>query len=404
MRHDLVGFARWRRVGFKSMRRPWGGPGRGSGKGFGATVLVAWCFSIVMLAWSSPVLADQGVRVAIAAPMVGTSYAVGVQYQVGVTAALKTLPEGRLLDRLVEVSLHDDGCAPTIAESVALELIEHPPALVVGHSCSGATIAAAPIYAEHKVLQITPASTNPQVTEMGIQTIFRMIGRDDFQGELAARRIAERHSGRRIGVLSFRGAYSEGLSTTAVAALEKDGIIPVIHIQQVKGSETSFADQIEMLMEHEVEVLYLVGGGLDLGVFLRQARQMDADFAVISGDTLVSEVFVQTAGPAAEGVPFTFPPDAATLSTAGPAVAGIKALGQEPAGYTLLAYAATQVWFEGVRRAGSFQADQVAAAIRTESISTILGDIAFDEKGDIITQSPPFAWYVWKDGRRVATD
>lgn len=396
----MVGCGAGQRVGFSRTRRFLRKKSSCSSiRGLFVFILLAW-----MLVCGGPVWAEQGVRVAIAAPMVGTSSAVGVQYQVGVAAALKTLQEGRLLNRTVEVSLHDDGCAPAIAESVALELVEQTPAMVVGHSCSGATIAAAPIYAEHNVLQITPASTNPQVTEMGIPTIFRMIGRDDLQGKLAARRIAEQHDGRRIGVLSFRGAYSEGLSTTAVAVLKKKDIVPVIHIQQVKGSETSFADQIEKLVEHEVEVLYLVGGGLDLGVFLRQARQMDADFAVISGDTLVSDVFVQTAGPAAEGVPFTFPPDAANLPTAAPALAGIKALGQEPAGYTLLAYAATQVWIEGVRRAGVFEAGQVAAAIRAEPISTILGDVFFDEKGDIITQSPPFAWYVWKDGRRVATD
>lgn len=367
---------------------------------------IALCFFglSTFLLPTQPAWAAQGVRVAIVAPMVGTSYAVGIQYKVGVTAALKTLPDGKLLDRPLEITPHDDGCAPAIAEAVALELVERPPVIVIGHSCSGATIAAAPIYAEHGVLQITPASTNPQVTEMGIPTIFRMIGRDDLQGELAAQRIVERHAEQRIGVLSFRQAYSEGLAATALAALEKAGIIPVIHIQQVKGSETSYADQIEALVEHGVEVLYLVGGGLDLAVFVRQARQMDADFAVISGDTLVSDVFVQTAGPAAEGVPFTFPPDAVNLPSAASAVAVIKALGQEPAGYTLLAYAATQVWIEGVRRAGTFEAGQVAAAIRAEPISTILGNVSFDEKGDIITQSPPFAWYVWKDGQRVATD
>lgn len=397
--HGMVEFETRIGSGFRTKRYFLRGKSSGKKYWAGAAMLLAW-----MLVCGGPVWAEQGVRVAIAAPMVGTSSAVGVQYQVGVAAALKTLQEGRLLDRTVEVSLHDDGCAPAIAESVALELVEQAPALVVGHSCSGATIAAAPIYAEHNVLQITPASTNPQVTEMGIPTIFRMIGRDDLQGELAARRIAERHADMHIGVLSFRGAYSEGLAATAVAALEKAGIVPVIHIQQVKGSETSYADQIEALVEQGVEVLYLVGGGLDLAVFLRQARQMDADFAVISGDTLVSDVFVQTAGPAAEGVPFTFPPDAANLPTAAPAVAGIKALGQEPAGYTLLAYAATQVWIEGVRRADTFEAAQVASAIRAEPISTILGDVSFDGKGDIITQSPPFAWYVWKDGRRAAKD
>lgn len=348
--------------------------------------------------------AGQPVRVAVAGPMVGTSYSVGVQYKVGVNAALKALPDGKLLGRPVVTTLHDDNCKTPIAESVALEIVKHPPAVVIGHSCSGATIAAAPIYAEHRVLQITPASTNPQVTEMGIPTIFRMIGRDDLQGELAAERIAERHRGKRIGVHSFQGDYSVGLAAAALEALRSRGIEPVVQIELVKGSQASYADQIEALMARQVEVLYLVGGGLDCGVFLRQARQMGAQFDVISSDTLISDVFLQTAGPAAENIPFTFPPDAAALSTAAKAVQTIEALDQEPAGYTLLAFAAAEVWIEGVRRAQSFDAAQVAAAIRRAPVSTILGDVSFDHKGDIITQSPPFAWFVWKDGQRVAAD
>ncbi|NCC25365.1 MAG: hypothetical protein EOM25_09245 [Deltaproteobacteria bacterium] len=348
--------------------------------------------------------AAEPVRVVVAGPMVGTSYAVGVQYQVGVNAALKTLPDGILLDRPVEVSLYDDNCKDTIAESVAREIVENPPAVVIGHSCSGATIAAAPIYAEHGVLEITPASTNPKVTEMGISTIFRMIGRDDLQGKLAAERIATRYNGRRIGVISFHGAYSRGLAAAAVEALKGYGISPVIHVQDVKGTQPSYIDKIEIIMAAELDVLYLVGGGTDCAVFLRQARQLGADFDVVGSDTLVSEVFLQAAGPAAEGVPFTFPPDAATLSTAAPAVEAIEALGHEPVGYTLLAYAALQVWIEGVRRSQSFDAGRVAASIRQGPITTILGDVAFDAKGDITTQSPPFAWYMWKDGQRVAAD
>lgn len=185
---------------------------------------------------------------------------------------------------------------------------------------------AAPIYAEHKVLQITPASTTPKVTGMGIETIFRMIGRDDKQGRLAARRIAKKHGGQRVGVLFFPGAYSTGLAATAVSALAERGITPVAVIE-AQASKPSYADKIEEFMRHGVEVLYLVGGGLDSGIFMRQARQMGATFAVIGGDTLVSDVFVKTAGDAANGVPFTFPPDTKQLATAAQAMEAIKAFG-----------------------------------------------------------------------------
>lgn len=366
-------------------------------------VITLFIFSIglVLASVSRQVYAENPVTLAIAGPMVGTSFSVGIQYKVGVTAAIQSLAEGKLLGRPVILKTYDDSCSASIAETVALDMVQEPPAVVIGHSCSMATIATAPVYASHHVLQITPASTNPMVTEMGIKTLFRMIGRDDVQGEVAAERIATLHAGKKIAVLYFRGSYSEGLAATAIAGLNRRGIQPIKIIKAV-ASASSYVDNIEALINAGVEVLYMVGGGLDSGVLLRQLRQLDTSIEVISSDTLVSKVFIEAAGAAGEDIPFTFPPEAAELSTSKPAVDAINKMGLEPAGYTLLAYAATQSWIEGVRRAHSFDANLVAAALRNAPVETILGPVSFDQKGDIHTSYPAFSWYRWKDGKRVA--
>ncbi|MFZ5426847.1 MAG: branched-chain amino acid ABC transporter substrate-binding protein [Thermodesulfobacteriota bacterium] len=351
----------------------------------------------------SALAAAGSVQVAIVGPMSGTSSAVGMQYRVGVSAALKSLPGGLLLGREVKIGLHDDSCNPTIAESVAHEIASQPPAVVIGHSCSGATVAGAPIYAGKEILQISPASSSPKVTELGIPTIFRMIGRDDLQGRLAAERIAARHAGKKAGVLFFPNAYSSGLAKTAIEAMRSLDVVPVAEIQAT-ASAASYAAEIMELKSRGVEVLYLVGGGLDCGIFLRQARQMGAGFAVIGSDTMVLDVFVKAAEGAADGVPFTFPPEAARLPSAAAAVDAIRGMGQEPAGYTLLAYAAAQVWIEGVERAQSFEAGKVAGAIRGKPVRTILGEVSFDGRGDIVTPYQAFGWYAWKDGERAPID
>ena len=349
------------------------------------------------------VRAADPVTLAIAGPMAGTSFSVGVQYKVGGAAALRALPDGQLLGREIRIKTYDDGCRASIAEKAAIDAVQEAPAAVIGHSCSMATLAAAPIYARNHVLQITPASTNPKITEMGIPTLFRMIGRDDVQGELAAERIATRHADQRIGIFHFPGTYSAGLAKTAVTALERRGITPVKIVVGV-ASAPSYGQEIQKLIDAGVEVLYLVGGGLDSGVFVRQARQMDAPFQVIGADAMVSKVFTEAAGDAGEEIPFTFPPEAAELPSSRSAVEDIRAMGLEPVGYTLLAYAAVQTWIEGVRGAGTFDADAVAAAIRASPIKTILGTITFDAKGDIRTDFPAFAWYAWKDGKRAPID
>lgn len=370
-------------------------------------MLIRHCLLVTILyltaLWSIGVQAaeDPSVRIAVAGPMSGTSVTVGAQYRSGVLAALDTLTDGRMLGRPIEVTTHDDHCLAEIAERVAREIVEpRPPDVVIGHSCSSATISSAPVYDDRNVLQITPASTNPQVTEMGIPTIFRMIGRDDLQGRIAARRIAEQHRGQRVGVMHAVNSYSRTLGNAAIDELRSLDIEPAL-VMVVPGNADSYLETIETLIDADIEVLYLVGGGLDSGIFLRQLRLMGSAMQVISTDTAVSAAFQESAGDAAEGVPFTFTPPAANLDSSAPAVRALQDMGMEPAGYALLAYAAVEVWLEGVRRAQSTEAGAVAEAIRTAPIDTILGSVRFDAGGDIITPYPPFVWYQWQGDERV---
>lgn len=346
-----------------------------------------------------PVVSAETITVALVGPMVGSSFSVGRQYQTGVSAAWEAL--GReALGRPVEILAHDDGCNETLAGSVARKLVELRPAVIIGHSCSAATLAGAPVYADAGLLQIVPASTNPKVTEVGIATIFRMIGRDDRQGVAAASLLAQRYAGRRVGIVYAANAYGRGLGEIAAAEMVRLGAPPTLTMI-FEQSQGNFLPLVDKIIEARLDALYIVGGALDVGVLLRQIRLSGGEFPVYGSDTLVSEVFRQATESYAEGVSFTFPPEPMALPSASQAVAAIRAKGVEPIGYTLLAYAAYETWRAGVNRAGTTDAAAVAAAIRGAPIDTILGPVSFDEKGDIRTGTEPFVWYEWREGRRV---
>ncbi|WP_413702350.1 ABC transporter substrate-binding protein [Psychromonas sp. KJ10-10] len=215
--------------------------------------------------------------------------------------------------------------------------------------------------------------------------------------------MAQRYAGKKVGVFYFPGSYSVVLAQNAIKSLQNKGI-KIVHSAVGVASASSYVKEIQNIINAGVEVLYLVGGGLDSGVFVRQSKQMEAPFDILSSDTIVSKVFIETAGLAGEDIAFTFTPEAAELSTAIEAIEALKKQGEEPAGYTLLAYAATQTWIKGVQRANSFDTDLVASAIRKQPIDTILGTISFNEKGDIQTSYPSFSWYIWKRGKRVSVD
>src|SRR4029079_7710605 len=80
----------------------------------------------------------------------------------------------------------DDACDPKQAVAVANQFVNEGVVFVAGHFCSGSLIPASAVYNEEGILQMSPASTNPQLTEQGFDNVFRTCGRDDVQGTFAA--------------------------------------------------------------------------------------------------------------------------------------------------------------------------------------------------------------------------
>ena len=108
------------------------------------------------------------------------------------------------------------------------------------------------------------------------------------------------------------------------------------------------------------------------------------------------------AGPAAEGILFTFAADPRRNAEAASVVERFRAENFEPAGYTLLSYAAVQVWAQAVEKAGSLELQAVIAHCAATNLTPYLGRIDFDKKGDLTDQS--WIWYVWKGGEYVPLD
>jgi branched-chain amino acid transport system substrate-binding protein len=110
-----------------------------------------------------------------------------------------------------------------------------------------------------------------------------------------------------------------------------------------------------------------------------------------------SEEFGLITGPAAEGTLFTFGADPRQNTEAIPVVERLRAKNFEPEGYTLLSYAAVQVWAQAVEKTGSLELPKVIAALGSHEFDTVLGRIDFNKKGDLTTQN--WTRYVWKHGK-----
>ncbi len=136
------------------------------------------------------------IRVGIAGPITGASAPFGAQLKNGTEQAVADINSaGGILGQKLQSSVGDDRADPKEGVSVANKFVGDGVKFVVGHFNSGVTIPASDVYQENGMLEITPAATNPKVTDRGLWNIFRTCGRDDQQGVVAGNIIAERFQG-----------------------------------------------------------------------------------------------------------------------------------------------------------------------------------------------------------------
>jgi branched-chain amino acid transport system substrate-binding protein len=339
--------------------------------------------------------AQAEIRIGIAGPLSGSALPVGEQQEVGASAAIRDLNgHGGVLGEEIVATSVDDACDPEQAKAAARQLVSEAVVFVVGHVCSAASIAAGPIYDEAGIVMISPASTNPKVTDEGHGNVFRVIGRDDAQGVVAGDFIADRYPDKRIAIIHDGQAYGLGLAEFTKRELNKRGITEVL-FERFLPDQPDYKELIDKLVAAKADVVYTGGYQSDLGIIVRQAKQALPNLQVVGGDSLTSSEFRYIAGDAAEGTYLTFGQDLRLRPEAASVAQSIRGNdAYEPEGYTLYAYAAVQVWAQAAEMAKTAEPAAVMRVLRAGSFDTVLGKIGFDEKGDV-TGVSSFVWYRW---------
>jgi branched-chain amino acid transport system substrate-binding protein len=179
---------------------------------------------------------------------------------------------------------------------------------VIGHSFSSITIPASDIYAEGGILMVTPAASNPAVTERGRWNVFRTCGRDDQQGAVAGAYLGKAFSGKKLAVVHDETAYGKGLVDETKKAANKAGLTEAMY-EGINPGEKDYSALISKMKAANIDVVYYGGLYTEAGLIIRQMRDQGLKAVMMSGDGLVSNEFWQIAGPGAAGTVVTFHPD-----------------------------------------------------------------------------------------------
>ncbi|BBK32230.1 branched-chain amino acid transport system substrate-binding protein [Stella humosa] len=347
------------------------------------------------------VTAAEPLVVATVGPMTGQYAIFGEQLRRGAELAVETInTQGGVLGRKLRLEVGDDACDPKQAVAVANRLATRRVALVAGHYCSSSSIPALAVYHEAGILQITPASTAPALTDDAARrkwrNIFRTYGRDDAQAKVSGRLLIERFGDRNVAILHDKTAYGRGLADETRAVYRQGGRQEAMY-EAITQGDKDFTALVTKMKAAQIGAIYLGGYHTEAGLIVRQARDQGLDAVMISGDALVTDEFWKIAGQSGTGTLMTFAPDPRQEPAAAAVVERFRQGGYEPEGYALYTYAAIQVWAAAATKAKSVATAKVADALRAGTFDTVVGQLRFDAKGDVV--DPKYAVYAWKDGR-----
>ena len=351
------------------------------------TIAALAAVSAIALAAASH--AQKEVSIAVIGPISGKEAPFGEQMKRGAEMAVKDLnAKGGVNGATVKLVVEDDACDPKQAVTAANKVAGMKVAAVIGHFCSGSSIPSSEVYWKAKIVQITPASTNPKLTDDAAtkkwNNVHRVCGRDDAQGAVAGAFLASSQKGKKVAILHDNTPYGKGLADETKKAFNKAGGKEAMY-EAIKPGEKDYSAVVSKLQAAGIQVVYFGGYAPEAALMVRQGSEKNFKPVWISGDALDTDDFWKVTGPAGEGFTYTQGPDPRNNPASKAVVDAFKATNYDPEGYTLYTYAAVQVWAEAATKAKSFDLAKVSPVLRSgQAFTTIMGPIKLDKKGDVM--------------------
>jgi len=287
----------------------------------------------------------------------------------------------------VELEPLDDQRNPTQAVASAKKLVADPDVVaVVGHLNSSCTMPASAIYHQAHLLQVSPVSSNPQISRQGFDTFYRICATDDLQGPAAALFAMRELGAKRIFIIDDMTTYGRGLANEFEKKARQLGAEILGH-EGITLGDKDFTALLTKIKALTPDLIYFCGMFPEAALLMKQKAEIGLGGVFFGGDGLFDPVLIDLATPqAAEGMYLTtIGSDIHQVATARRFVETYEMRFGPIGAYSAYAYEATNIALSALRAAGAKDRAAVLAAMkRLKDYPGIFGPQNFDEKGDTL--------------------
>ncbi len=332
-------------------------------------------------------------KIAVAAPQFGPYEELGLSIVRGAQLAVELKNKnGGINGKQIKLINVDDGGLSGDAIWRAKSLVQEKVLGVIGHLNSDISIPASEIYSKAMIAEISPGSTSPLFTERTDVKgyVFRTIGRDDTQGEIAAEFALEKKNFKKIAVLYNDRSYGHSLSSEFKKHIENKTNSPeVVFFMSYKVDTQDFSSEVATLKQTPPEFIFFAGEYGDAARFLKQLRASGLQSVFLGSEGVFDEKFIETGKTSTNGALVISLPEVKDKDF----IQKYKEkFGKEIGSYSANSFDATNVLLSAIEKAKSKDSEKVAKELRNiMDFSGLTGKISFDEKGDLV--NPQFSIY-----------
>jgi branched-chain amino acid transport system substrate-binding protein len=291
--------------------------------------------------------------------------------------------------KLVKVDNKSDAAEAT---NGAIKLISQDQVVaIIGASTSTNTLAQVQVAQDNKVPLITPTGTNPTITNKDGKVneyVFRTCFIDPFQGTVAAKFALDELKVKNAAVIIDTSSdYSKGLASAFKKSFEENGG-KIVGEEAYVAKDTDFRATLTRIKSANPEFIFLPGYYEEVGLIVKQARELGINVPIMGGDGWDSPTLVEIAGP--EALNNTFITNHYSANDPDEKIQSfVKAFKEKynktPDGFAALGYDTAYFIADAIKRAGEANPEKIKEALaQTKDLALVSGVITLDENHDPI--------------------